>query len=168
MTSTRQESGVVELHFDCHCVQCGYYTGLTKKVLSLLLIFDLAHTSSFVCILVVALCPYVSIGIVVCLGKLLAINNDWTDWFLIIIIVGNIHQSLLWVDQCKWGFNLDCIPFCIGVRTLKRGKHLFTSYWCGTRFSCYPEYSYQWLCSSWQSFYGNWNHVDTSQLNNTL
>jgi hypothetical protein len=50
--------------------------GLINKVLSLLLIFDLAHTSSLVCILFVALCPYVSMGIVASLGQLLAINND--------------------------------------------------------------------------------------------
>ncbi len=49
--------------------------GLINKVLSLLLIFDLAHTSSLVCILFVALCPYVSMGIVSCLGQLLTINN---------------------------------------------------------------------------------------------
>ena len=49
--------------------------GLINKVLSILLIFDLDHTSSFVCVLFVALYPYVSTGIVACLGELLAINN---------------------------------------------------------------------------------------------
>ena len=43
-------------------------------MLSLLLIFDLAHTSSLVCILFVALCPYVSMGIVASLGQLLVIT----------------------------------------------------------------------------------------------
>ena len=43
--------------------------GLIHKVLSLLLIFDLAHTSSLVCILFVALCPYVFMEIVACLGQ---------------------------------------------------------------------------------------------------
>jgi hypothetical protein len=49
--------------------------GLIYKVLSILQIFDLAHASSFACILFVAICPYASMGIVACLGQLLAINT---------------------------------------------------------------------------------------------
>ena len=104
--------------------------GLINKMLSLLWIFDLVHTSSLVCILFVALCPYVSMGVVASLGQLLAINNDWTDWVLI-IIAGNIRQSLLFDNQWEWGFNLDCIPLCTRVQTLEWGWHLpfSCSYW---------------------------------------
>ncbi len=43
--------------------------GLINQVLSLLLIFDLAHTSSLECTLFVAFCPYVSMGIVAYFGS---------------------------------------------------------------------------------------------------
>ncbi len=98
--------------------------GLINKVLSLLRIFDLAHTSSFVCILFVALCPYVSMGIVACLGKLLAINNDWTDWALI-IIMENIRKSLSCDDHWEWELNLVCIPLCAWVQILKQVQDPF-------------------------------------------
>ena len=47
--------------------------GLIPKILSILQIFYLAHTSFSVCILLIALGPYVSMGIVACLGQLPAI-----------------------------------------------------------------------------------------------
>ena len=51
--------------------------GLFPKMLSILQIFYLAHTSFSVCILFVALSPYVSMGTVACLGQLPAIDNGW-------------------------------------------------------------------------------------------
>ncbi len=50
-------------------------------------------------------------GIVAYLGELPAITDAWTDWVLIIIILGIIHQSLPFDDQLEIGFNLDCILF---------------------------------------------------------
>ena len=47
--------------------------GLIVKALSILQIFYLAHTSFSVCVLCVALHPYVSMGIVAYLGQLPAI-----------------------------------------------------------------------------------------------
>ncbi len=103
--------------------------GLINKVLSLLLIIDLTHTSSFVCILFVALSPYVSMGIVACLGQLLVINNVLADWVLIIIIVENISQCLSFVDQWELGFNMDCILFVLECRSSSKADIIFDSYW---------------------------------------
>ena len=47
--------------------------GLILKALSILQIFYLAHTSFSICVLFVALSPYVSMGIVACLDRLPAI-----------------------------------------------------------------------------------------------
>ncbi len=53
--------------------------GLLNKLMSLLLIFDLVRTSSFACIFFVALCPYVSMGIVAYLGQPRATYNVGTE-----------------------------------------------------------------------------------------
>ena len=84
--------------------------GLIPKVLSILQIFYLAHTSFSVCILFIALGPYVSMRILACLGQLLAINNDWTDWVLITIIAGNMCQSLLFCWPMRVGIQFGLYP----------------------------------------------------------
>ena len=147
--------------------------GLISKT-CMLLIFHLSQAFVFYVFSFVALGPYVSMGIVACLGQLLAINNDWTDWVLITIIAGNIRQSLSFVNQLEWGFNLDCIPFCIGVQILKWGWHLpfSCSYWLSDKiqFLYWIFMSVTLLVMTVFDYYlyGNWNHIDTSQLNNIL
>ena len=111
------------------CVQCEHDTRSNNKVLSLLLILDLAHSSSHVCILFVALCPYVSMGIVACLGQPLEINNVWTDCALIIIKLGNIHQSLSFVDQWEWDSTWIASLFVLEWGSSKKVNILFDSYW---------------------------------------
>ncbi len=114
-------------------------------------IFNQTHISSLVCILFASLYPYVSMGIVACLGQLLAIKNVWTDWFLIRIIVGNIHQPVSFVDQWEWRFNLVCIPFCTVLRILTRDQHpfyLLLAEW--QKFSSCTEYSCEWFFLWWQ------------------
>ncbi len=70
---------------------------------------------------------------------------------LIIIILGNICQSLSFVDQWEWGFTLDCIPLCTRAQILEWGWHPFLTLidWV-TRFICCTEYSCLWLCLWWQ------------------
>ena len=57
------ESGVVELHFGCR-YGCKMWILKITKVLNVMQIVYLACASFSVCILCVALCPYVSMGIV--------------------------------------------------------------------------------------------------------
>ena len=124
--------------------------GLISKV-CILLIFHLSQTSFFLCLLIVALGPYVSMGIVACLGQLLAINNDWTDGVLIISIVGNICQSLSLVDQWECGFNLLCILFVLEWGSSSKDNIMFGSYWLSDKIQCCTEHLCQWLYSWWQS-----------------
>ena len=49
--------------------------GLSFNVLSILWVLYLAHTTDFVCLLFVALCPYESMGIVAFLSQLPAIQQ---------------------------------------------------------------------------------------------
>jgi hypothetical protein len=112
--------------------------------------FYLAHPSCFVCTTCVALCPYVSMGIVACLGQLPAIYNVWTDWVLIITIVGNIHQFLSFVDQWEQGFNLDCILSVLDWRSSCKVDIRFDSYWLNHDIQLWCWYSCQWLCVFWQ------------------
>ena len=131
----------------------------------ILLIHLLLYVSSFV-----ALCPYVSMGIVASLGQLLAINNDWTDWVLITIIAGNIRQSLSFVNQWEWGFNLDCIPLCTGVQILKWGQHpvwlLLAEWQDSVLYWTFMSVTLFMMTVFDYYLFGNWNHIDTSQLNN--
>ncbi len=107
--------------------------------------FYLAHPSCFVCTTCVALCPYVSMGIVACLGQLPAIYNVWTDWVLIITIVGNIHQFLSFVDQWEQGFNLDCILSVLDWRSSFKVYIRFDSYWLNHNIQLWCWYSCQRL-----------------------
>jgi hypothetical protein len=102
-----------------------------------------------VCILCVALYPYVSMGIVAYLGQLLAINNVWTDWVLI-NIVGNIRQFLSFVDQWEWGFNLDCILVVLEWGSSSEVDILIDSYWLNHNIQLWCWYFCQWLCVFWQ------------------
>ena len=115
-----------------------------------MLIFDLAYKSSFVGILFVALCPYVSIGIVACLGQLLAINNVCTDWVMIIIIVKTIRQSLSIGDQWECGFNLDCIFIVLEWGSSSKIEILFDLYWLYDKIQFCTANSYKLLSLWWQ------------------
>ena len=121
--------------------------GQITKVLSILQTFYLAHTSVSICILCVALRPYVSMGIVAYLGQLPAINNVWTDWVLITIIVGNICQSLsfCWPMSARIQFGLYPLLYWSEDPQVRS-----TSFLTHIGWMTWFNYLCQWLCLLWQ------------------
>mgnify|MGYP006167391357 FL=1 len=121
MMFIRQESVVMKLHFNCHyecTIWIFYQVWFLRHAYCW---YFIHHKHPFYVFSFVALGPYVSMGIVACLGQLPAISNDWTDLVLINIIVRNIHQFLSFVYQWEWGFNSGLHPLCTGVRFLGWG-----------------------------------------------
>ena len=124
-----------------------------------------------VCILFVALCPYVSMGIVAYLGQLPAIYNVWKEF---------IWSCSLWetyVNFCRLLTNESGDSSCI-VSLLYwsgdpqvRSTSFFTLIGWITIFSCGADIpvSYSMYYDSFDNYlYGIWNHIDTSQLNNAI
>ncbi len=101
--------------------------GLISKA-CIMTIFYLSQTS-FLCLLFVALCPYVSMAIVTCLGQLLAIVNGWTD----LVLITSLWES--YMNFCHLFTNesgdsiLDCIPCLIEWGSSDGVNLLVNSYW---------------------------------------
>ena len=83
---------------------------------------NLAHTSFSVCILFVALSPYVSMGTVACWGQLLAIDNGWNR--MCSDHPCEKHTSIfVFCWPMRVGIQLGLCPLCTGMRFLKWGWH---------------------------------------------
>ena len=158
-----------ELHFDCH-YRCTMWIWNQVKLRMCWAYWDIISCSYIlVCILFVALCPYVSMGIVAYLGQLLAIYNVWTDF---------IWSCSLWetyVNFCRLLTNesedSNCIVSLLDGGSSSEVDILFDSYWLNIIFSCgadVPVSDAIYYDSFDYYLYGIWNHIDTSQLNNAI
>jgi hypothetical protein len=140
-----QESGVVELHFDCH-YKCTIWI-LNQVKLLRCWAYCRYLSSSYI---LFALYPYVSMGIVSCLGELPAIDNVWTDFIWSYLfwetyvnlcrLLTNESRDSIWIVSCLYWIE-DPHARSTSVMTLIG--------WI-TIFSCGADIPVMWLCVLWE------------------
>ena len=108
--------------------------GLFFKDVEHIVDINLAHTSFSVCILFVALSPYVSMGTVACLGQLPAIDNGWNR-------LGSDHhcEKHTSISVFCWpmrvGIQFGLCPFCTWNEVPReRSTSFVDSYWVSWQF----------------------------------
>jgi hypothetical protein len=118
-------SGTAGPHFHCHnmCTMWIINQVLSLNVLSYYrLLCYLAHASlCLVCVFLLDLYPYVSMGIAAHWVNYRQVNNVWTDMYLIIIIVRHICQFLSCVYQLESRVQYGVCPiFCRDIVLIGR------------------------------------------------
>ena len=129
----RALSGAAGPHFHCHnmCTMWIINQVLSLKVLSYYRLCMLSGSCLLVSSmsLLLALCPYVSMGIAAHWVNYRQVNNVWTDMYLIIIIVRHIRQFLSCVYQLESRVQYGVYPiFCRDIVLIGRST-MWTLWW---------------------------------------
>ena len=131
MMSMRKESGVMELHFNCHYE---FTIWILNQVYFFIRCWAYCRHSSSLYILFWYVSSLLPSAPMYPWEQLPAWVNNWqltmaeTDWVLI-IIVRNIRPSLSFVDQWELWFSLDCVPLYWNKVPQVRSTSFVDSYW---------------------------------------